>query len=104
MKNLLAMVLVALVALDVHAEVWAEKEHADFADGWEYYYTAGDTAVSWNAAELRKWHLGSVIWSPIDGGLRIIGKDWDLDDNGWLDVVLTWEHQNKVQIYWNNPS
>ncbi|MBI4721865.1 MAG: VCBS repeat-containing protein [Candidatus Stahlbacteria bacterium] len=100
----LSVILSIIGGTNLHSGVWVEKSHTDFADGQEYYYVNGDTATLWNNLKLRKWNLGSVIYSPVNGGLRIIGKDWDLDNNGWLDVVLTWEDGNKVDIYWNNAT
>lgn len=98
------MFLLTVGVLPIYGESWIEKLHDDFADGWEYYYVNGDTATVWSSSGLRKWRLGSVIYSPSSGGIRIIGKDWDLDDNGWLDVVLTDEGSGKVDIYWNDSA
>ncbi|MDD2889219.1 MAG: VCBS repeat-containing protein [bacterium] len=84
-----------------YAVIWTEKTHNDFSDGKEYYYISGDTASYWNATNLRKWNLGSRVYSPSEGGLRVIGQDWDLDDNGWLDAILT---SGDVLVYWNSSS
>lgn len=93
-----------IVSINLQGAVWIEKTHNDFADGWEYYYVNGDTTTVWNNNNLRIWHTGAYIYSPEIGGLRIIGRDWDLDNNGWLDVLLTWDYANKVDIYWNSAS
>ncbi len=90
-----------IISTNLYPEIWVEKNHTDFTDGWEYYYIDGDTTVYWNNSKLRKWNLGSVIYSPASGGFRIIEKDWDLDDNGWLDVGLTSQGQSEIDIYWN---
>lgn len=82
--------------------IWIEKTHSDFIDGWEYYYLAGDTATQWNTSLVRRWELGGYIYSPATGGLRIIGRDWDLNDDGWLDVVLGRRGYGKADIYWNS--
>lgn len=91
-----------LTAIKLDSVVWVEKTHSDFADGWEYYYVDGDTSTVWDTNKLRIWDIGAYVYSPISGGLRIIGRDWDLDDNGWLDVILCDYSPNKADIYWNS--
>jgi hypothetical protein len=104
MKKHFFIFLILSVANSSFSQIWTEKTHNDFADGSEYYYISGDTANYWTNSNLRKWNLGSRAYSPSEGGLRIIGQDWDLDDNGWLDVVLTSEGNGKVVIYWNSST
>jgi len=82
--------------------IWIEKTHFDFTDGWEYFYLAGDTATQWDEAQLRRWELGGYIYAPIVGGLRIIGYDWDLNNDHWLDVILGRREYGQVDIYWNS--
>ncbi|MEO0227692.1 MAG: FG-GAP-like repeat-containing protein [candidate division WOR-3 bacterium] len=84
--------------------VWVEKNHSDFVDGFEYYYLGGDTATQWNSAEIRRWEIGGYVYSPFSGGVRIIGRDWDLNDDGYLDVVLDWFQQGTARIYWNSAN
>lgn len=96
--------LFLLVALNGYSAIWMEKTHNDFADGQEYYYRGGDTASYWTNDTLRTWNPGSRIYSPTEGGLRIIGQDWDLDDNGWIDVILTPNGSYTTIIYWNGIS
>ncbi|MEO0095126.1 MAG: VCBS repeat-containing protein, partial [candidate division WOR-3 bacterium] len=84
--------------------IWIEKIHSDFIDGWEYYYLAGDTATLWNASLVRRWKLGGYVYSPATGGLRIIGRDWDLNNDGYLDVVLDWFQLGIARIYWNSAN
>ncbi|MFA5032427.1 MAG: FG-GAP-like repeat-containing protein [bacterium] len=108
MKNnkgftLIELIIIVLIGkgINLYGAIWTEKTHSDFADGKDYYYISGDTASYWNATNLRKWNLGSRVYSPLEGGLRIIGQDWDLDDNGWLDAILT---LGNVFVYWNSSS
>jgi len=85
-------------------EIWVEKTHLDFTDGWEYFYLAGDTATQWDEAQLRRWELGGYLYAPVLGGIRIIGRDWDLNDDGFLDVVLDWFANYSARIYWNSSN
>lgn len=101
-KKFLTVLIGLIFSYAGDAEIWVEKTHNDFADGREYYYRGGDTATYWNDT-LRVWKLGSRIYSPSEGGLRIIGQDWDLDDNDWMEVILT-PASSKAVIYWNAPT
>ena len=79
---------------------WVEKTHLDFADGYEYFYLCGDTCSFWNDRFLRVWRLGSHLYSPASGGLRIIGQDMDIDDDGYLDLpVANWD-KCPSWVYW----
>ena len=87
----------ALLALEL---IWTESSHHDFADGHEYYYLGGDTATEWGDECLRTWRIGSRIYSPAGGGLRIIGQDIDIDDDGWLDLPLASWCLAPSPVYW----
>ncbi len=71
--------------------VWVEDSHTDFSDG------SADGG------------LGASLYASIDGKMRVVGNDWDLNDDGWLDIVLTNEtdangnHYVYAQIYWGSP-
>lgn len=80
--------------------VWTESSHADFADGHEYYYLGGDSATVWQEDRLWTWRIGSRIYSPASGGLRIIGQDIDIDDDGWLDLPLASWCLGPSLVYW----
>ncbi len=84
----------------VGSRVWTESSHADFADGAEYYYLGGDTATIWRNENLRVWRIGSRVYSPATGGLRIIGQDLDIDDDGWLDLPVSSWCLGPSLVYW----
>lgn len=94
--------LVALLAVAwmLGSRAWTESSHADFADGWEYYYPGGDSAETWRAESLRIWRIGSRIYSPAAGGLRVIGQDLDIDDDGWLDLPVSSWCLGPSLVYW----
>lgn len=99
-------VLISLLLISVNQNLWIDKTHQDFQAGKEYYYVQGDTVQNWNARNLRIWQLGAYFWSPSDGGLRILRRDLDIDDNGYKDVILTFssysgDTSNNILIYWN---
>jgi len=86
--------------------LWIDKTHQDFQAGEEYYYVKGDTAQAWDINQLRTWQIGAYWWSPQDGGLKILRRDLDIDDNGYKDVILSWnwyanDTSNNIYIYWN---
>ncbi|MGB9590239.1 MAG: hypothetical protein ACP5QG_03180 [candidate division WOR-3 bacterium] len=61
----------------VDLRVWTESSHSDFSDGAGYCYLGGDSATSWWAESLRTWEMGSRLYLPANGGLRIIGQELD---------------------------
>jgi len=78
----------------------------DFRRGYEYYYF-GSSNFLWSdsSTRLRYWHLGLHLYSNDYSGLRIIGNDLDLNDDGLLDVVITndeWYNKNHYQAYFLN--
>ncbi len=83
-------ILISLLLISVNQNLWIDKTHQDFQSGKEYYYTGGDEIQNWDEAKLRTWQLGAYFWSPSDGGLRILRRDLDIDDNGYKDIVLSW--------------
>lgn len=97
MKEWLKFLVGMSLLSNLYAGEWIEKTHTDFADGQEYYYVG-------RCQELRTWQIGAHVYSPAQGGLRIIQRDWDLDNNGYLDVVVTRWDQGQVRIYWNSRS
>lgn len=96
-------IIYSILSIFLIQEVWIEKNHQDFADGWEYFYTDGDTAVQWDTTKLKRWEIGGIIYAPVNGGLKIIGRDWDLNDDDWLEVVLGRREYGRADIYWNSP-
>jgi len=90
-------VILALLALNL---IWTESSHGDFADGQEYYYLEGDSATAWRHENLRTWRIGSRLYSPASGGLRIAGQDLDIDDDGWLDLPVASWCLGPSWIYW----
>ncbi len=86
--------------------LWIDNTHQDFQAGKEYYYVQGDTAKVWDVNQLRTWQVGAYWWAPKYGGLKILGRDLDIDDNGYKDVILSWnwyanDTSNNIYIYWN---
>ncbi len=78
----------------------------DFREGYEYYYF-GSYPFTWRDSthRLRKWHLGLHLYANDVWGMRIIGNDLDLNDDGLLDVVVThdeWENRDNYQSYFLN--
>ncbi|MCM8808537.1 MAG: hypothetical protein NC926_11505 [Candidatus Omnitrophica bacterium] len=67
-----------------------KKTHQDFIDGFECHQFQNN---------LISWKLGGRIYSPASGGLRIIGQDRDINDDGWPEMVLTSFPEGKVYIY-----
>jgi hypothetical protein len=82
-----------LLLLILLGDLWVEKSHSDFSDGWECYVEEEITTGI--------WQLGSKLFSPYMGGLKILREDWDLDDNGWMDLIVSDKGSNSVVIYWN---
>ncbi|MEO0140792.1 MAG: VCBS repeat-containing protein [candidate division WOR-3 bacterium] len=80
--------------------MWTESSHEDFSDGREYHYLGGDTATLWDTKALRTWLTGSRIYSPFAGGLRIIGQDLDIDDDGFLDLPVASWCIGPSLVYW----
>lgn len=86
-------------------ERWVERSHEDFQDGYEWYYSGpgGDSAKLWDDGFLRRWRIGSRLWSPAWGGLRILGQDLDIDDDGWLDLPLATNDAVKERVFFGGP-
>ncbi len=80
---LTSLLLIYGVAL---AEVWTETNFRDFADG---VFSDG----------------GANIYVTKDGSLRLIGQQWDLNGDGWMDIVFSNRHDGSSEnihsyIYW----
>lgn len=95
LQDLAVLFVILIGAFDFNLAVarsWVEDSRADFADG---------TAIG---------GLGASLYASIDGKLQMVGNDWDLNDDGWLDIVLTNErdvygdHHVPTQIYWGSPN
>ena len=57
--------------------------------------------------------LGTDLYVTADGSVMPVGNDWDLNDDGYIDLVLinewkhtdtSFEHNTFSYIYWGNPS
>jgi hypothetical protein len=97
-------ILLSLLLVSVNQNLWIDKTHQDFQSGKEFYYVMGDDVQNWDEGKLRTWQLGAYFWSPSDGGLRILRRDLDIDDNGYKDVLLARcvEPNNYgLSIFWN---
>ena len=66
--------------LFLRADVWVERNFEDFSDGAEYHLLS-------TGEEVRS-ALGSRIWTPSEGGIRIVGQDLDFDDNNYIDLFF----------------
>jgi hypothetical protein len=84
--------IIDIIPTVIFCGVWVEESYSDFVDG---------SAIG---------GLGANLYVSIDGKVRMVGNDWDIDDNGWLDIVLTNEHDASgnhyvpTQIFWGNPN
>ena len=99
----LAVCLLLFTTPGAHRNLWIDQSHQDFQAGREYY-PMPDDAVSLDETDrnLRTWEIGATWWSPARGGLRILEKDLDFDDNGWKDVILSDNTGTcELRIYWN---
>jgi len=99
-------VFISLLLISVNQNLWIDKTHQDFQNGKEYYYVGGDEIQNWENSQLRTWQIGAYWWSPKYGGLKILRRDLDIDDNGYKDVILSWnwyanDTSNNIYIYWN---
>lgn len=81
--------------------LWIDQSHDDFQSGREYYPIQACDIRDCGSSDLRTWDLGACWWSPHDGGLKLLGQEWDLDHNGFKDVVLC-DNYDDVKVYWNN--
>ena len=81
--------------------LWIDQSHDDFQSGNEYYPIQTCDIRDCGSSDSRTWELGAGWWSPHDGGLRLLGQEWDLDHNGFKDVVLC-DNYDDVKVYWNN--
>ncbi|MEO0260121.1 MAG: FG-GAP-like repeat-containing protein [candidate division WOR-3 bacterium] len=87
-------IFISLLFLNfIYGDIWIEKTHQDFIDGFECHQFQNN---------LISWKLGGRIYSPASGGLRIIGQDRDINDDGWPEMVLTSFPEGKVYIYWGS--
>ncbi len=79
-----------------------DEDH--FRAGYEYYYT-GNHPLTWEDSSyaLRKWRVGLHLY--VRRGLRIVGNDLDLNDDGLPDIVLLnneWYFRHDYQPYYLN--
>jgi hypothetical protein len=81
--------------------LWIDQSHDDFQAGKEFSRIQTAGIRDCGGGELRTWELGAGWWSPSDGGLKILGQEWDLDHNGFKDVILC-DNYDDVKVYWNN--
>jgi len=81
--------VLALLLISVNQNLWIDKTHQDFQTGNEFYYINGDEINYWQTSQLRTWQIGAYWWSPEKGGLKILQRDLDIDDNGFKDVILS---------------
>lgn len=96
--------LFPLILSGIRSGVWVEKNHEDFVDGKEWFYLNVDTCCFWFPESLRTLELGTFLYSPQSGEIRIIGKDWDFDDNKWINALLTLNYTYSVALYYNYES
>jgi len=84
----ICFVLTSLFALPVYAGTWTETTFADFADG--------------------RFDAGGNIVASADGKLTLTGQQWDLNNDGFLDIVFSnWHntsHNINSYIYWGSAS
>ena len=77
----------------------------DFLRGYEYYYYGGHPLTWSDSGEaLRVWRVGVQMYAG-ERGLRVVGNDLDLNDDGKLDVVLLnneWYFRHDYQPYYLN--
>jgi hypothetical protein len=92
--------LLAAVAAGPCCDVWIDKTHDDFQAGKEFFRARASNSEDEGVGLLKTWQLGAGWWSPQEGGLRILGRDLDLDDNGFKDVLLDDDYSG-ISIYWN---
>ncbi len=93
------IIILSTLVQSSFCNLWVDKTHSDFQAGQEYHWTP--TQVS-EEGRLATWQLGAYWWSPHSGGLRILGKDMDFDDNGYSDVLLPLDQGTfGAAIYWN---
>jgi len=82
-------VLISLFILPVYAETWTETTFADFADG--------------------RFDAGRNIFASADGKLTLTGQQWDLNNDGFLDIVFSNHFDGTTVninsfIYWGSAS
>ncbi len=102
---MLSAVCLLLVSVSAgHWNLWIDQSHRDFQAGREYYQVRNDAVTEdADARGLRAWEIGTNWWSPACGGLRILEKDFDLDDNGWKDVILSDNTGScELRLFWND--
>jgi len=91
----------AILLQGVCPTIWIDKTHDDFQAGREFFPVQTASIRDCGGSDMRTWELGAGWWSPHDGGLKILGQEWDLDHNGSKDVVLC-DNYDDVKVYWNN--
>lgn len=82
--------MISILLSFVIGATYVIKSHEDFSAGWEGCLI--DTVLHIHS-------LGSHIFSPRSGGLRLIAEDSDLDDNGFEDIIVS---ADSVYIFFNN--
>jgi len=69
-KNITILLFLFLFTNTAFASTWTETSFDDFADG---KYSDG----------------GANIYTSIDGTIRLIGQEWDVNGDGWMDIVFS---------------
>jgi hypothetical protein len=93
-------VLTSLFALPVYAGTWTETTFADFADGG---FDAGGNIFA-------SPDLPAALAAQAGGKLTLTGQQWDLNNDGFLDIVFsnnhddTWSYNINSVIYWGSAS
>jgi hypothetical protein len=92
----------AVLLQGVCPNIWIDKTHDDFQAGQEFFPVQTKSIRDCWGSELRTWELGAYWWSPHDGGLRILRRDIDLDDNGFKDVIVSQnDGSSEIRLFWN---
>ena len=77
------VIFISLFTLPTIAGTWMETDFDDFADG--------------------SFDSGGNIFASIAGELKIIGQQWDLNGDGFLDIVFNNSYENSDSyIYWGS--
>ena len=81
--TLVCLLAVAGWCAHAQAETWTEDTFEDFADG--------------------QFDGGGNVFASAGGELKLVGQQWDLDGNDWLDIVIS-NTRDSTTYAWNTYS
>jgi len=83
MVSIMVLVLITSLSDQASVKMWVETTQEDFRDG---YYE------------------GNIYASQRDGGMIEFTTKWDLNCDGYLDIVVSNERANSSYIYWGSAN